>query len=144
MSDRTLTVAAVVLALTGATIAAYLNWVHYAELEPFCVGGGGACERVQSSQYAELFGVPVATIGLAGYLAMLASLAAPGQVGRSATAFLALLGVGFSGYLTYLELAAIRAICQWCAASAIVMATLAGVAVARMVATDIALPTTRT
>jgi hypothetical protein len=24
-------------------IAGYLTYVHYAELQPFCVGGGGAC-----------------------------------------------------------------------------------------------------
>ena len=127
MSRLTLAVAA--LSVVGAAIAGYLTWVHYAELQPFCVGGGGACERVQSSPYAKLAGVPVAVVGLAGYLAVLASLA---LADRSVTAFLALVGAGFSAYLTYLELAVIHAICQWCVASAAVMTALAGASVARL------------
>jgi uncharacterized membrane protein len=131
MSTRSLSLAVAALAAAGALIAGYLTWVHFAELEPFCVGGGGACERVQSSPYARLAGVPVAVIGLAGYLAILASLALPD---RSLTAFLALVGAGFSAYLTYLELAVIHAICQWCVASAIVMSLLAAAATARLLA----------
>lgn len=129
-----LSLAVAALSMLGALIAGYLTWVHFAELEPFCVGGGGACERVQSSPYARLGGVPVAVVGLAGYLAILASLAVPA---RSVTAFLALAGAGFSAYLTYIELAVIHAICQWCVASAVVMSLLAAVAAARYVAGDV-------
>lgn len=128
-----LTGATAALSVLGAAIAGYLTWVHYAELQPYCVGGGNACERVQSSPYAELAGIPVAVLGLAGYLAILASLALSD---RSVTAFLALVGFGFSAYLTYLELAVIHAICQWCVASAVVMTALAGVAVARLLADE--------
>ena len=103
--------------------------MHFAELQPFCVGGGGGCERVQSSPYAKLAGVPVAVLGLAGYVAVLASLALPD---RSVTAFLALIGAGFSAYLTYLELAVIDAVCQWCVASAINMTAVAIASVARL------------
>lgn len=80
--------------------------------------------------------MPVAVIGPAGYLAILASLAPSDPRGRSVTVFLALAGAGFSAYLTYLELAVIDAICQWCVASAIVMAALAGVSVAYFVAAE--------
>ena len=131
MSRRALTAAVAALSIAGAAIAGYLTWVHYAALEPFCVGGGGACERVQSSPYAELAGVPVAVVGLAGYLAILASLALREP---SATAFLALAGAGFSAYLTYVEVAVIDAICQWCVASAVVMTATAAAAVARLLA----------
>jgi uncharacterized membrane protein len=134
MSARRLTVTVAALSVLGALIAGYLTWVHFAELEPFCVGGGGACERVQSSPYVRLGGVPVAVIGLAGYLAILASLALPD---RSVTAFLALVGAAFSAYLTYVELAVIDAICQWCVASAIVMSLLAAASAARLVASDV-------
>ena len=130
MSGR-LSHAVAALAILGAAIAGYLTWVHFAELEPFCVGGGGACERVQSSPYASLGGVPVAVLGAAGYLAILASLA---LADRTVTAFLALVGAGFSAYLTYVELAVIDAICQWCVASAAVMTALAVAAVARLLA----------
>jgi uncharacterized membrane protein len=136
MTAPRLRIAVAALALVGAAISGYLVWVHFAELQPFCVGGGGGCEQVQSSQYAKLGGVPVAVIGLAGYLAILVSLVPPGSGGRSVTVFLALAGAGFSAYLTYLELAVIDAICQWCVASAIVMTALAGVAVAYFLASE--------
>jgi uncharacterized membrane protein len=128
----TLRRATAVLALIGIGIAGYLTWVHYAGLEPVCVGGGGGCERVQSSRWAELAGIPVAVLGLAGYVAILASLALPEEPGALVAAFLSLVGFGFSAWLTYVELAKIDAICQWCVASAVVMTALALVSVARV------------
>jgi uncharacterized membrane protein len=121
-----------VLALIGVGIAGYLTWVHYAGLDPVCVGGGGGCERVQSSRWAELAGIPVAVLGLAGYVAILASLALPEDLGAPVAAFLSLVGFGFSVWLTYVEIAKIDAICQWCVASAVLMTALALVSVARL------------
>jgi uncharacterized membrane protein len=127
-----LRLATALLALAGIAVAGYLTWVHYAELEPFCVGGAGGCERVQSSPYAELAGVPVAVLGLGGYLAILASLALPEEPGRLVAAFVSLVGFGFSAWLTYVELEKIDAVCQWCVASAALMTALAAVSVARL------------
>jgi uncharacterized membrane protein len=125
MSDRHLRVAVAVLALLGLAVAGYLTYVHYAELEPICAGGGGGCERVQNSSYAELAGVPVALLGLAGYALILLSLWVPGDTGRVAGALFALIGFGLSAYLTWLELFEIDAICQWCVVSAVLMTALA-------------------
>jgi uncharacterized membrane protein len=133
MSDRGLARATLALALLGVAIAGYLTWVHYAGLEPLCAGGGGGCERVQSSAYAELGGVPVALIGLLGYAAVaVAVIALPAEAGRPTVAFLTLAGAAYSLYLTYLELFEIEAICQWCVASAVVMCLLAVLAVTRL------------
>ena len=132
MTPRALRLATAVLALAGAGIAGYLTWVHYAGLDPVCVGGGGGCERVQASRWAELAGVPVAVLGLGAYVTILASLALPEDAGRSVAAFVSLVGFGFSAWLTYVELVEIEAICQWCVASAVVMTALALVSVARM------------
>jgi uncharacterized membrane protein len=132
VTPRALRLCTAVLALLGIAIAGYLTWVHYAGLDPVCVGGGGGCERVQSSRWAELAGIPVAVLGLAGYVAILTSLVLPDALGRQAAAFLALVGLGFSAWLTYVELFEIEAICQWCVASAVVMTALAGVSVARV------------
>jgi uncharacterized membrane protein len=134
MTDRRLRIAVAALALAGLAVAGYLTWVHYADLDPVCVGGGGGCERVQSSDYAELAGVPVALLGLIGYGAILASLAIPGDPGRFAGALLALAGFGFSAWLTYVELFEIDAICQWCVASAVIMTALAVLTSLRVVA----------
>jgi uncharacterized membrane protein len=132
MTPRRLLLVTAALAAVGTAIAAYLTWVHYADIEPICAGGGGGCEKVQTSSYAELAGVPVAVIGLVGYLAILASLLVPGEPGRMGGAVLALVGFGFSAYLTYLELFEIDAICQWCVASAVVMTALAVATTARL------------
>jgi uncharacterized membrane protein len=132
MTFRRLHRMAVVLAVLGVAIAGYLTWVHYAGVEPLCAGGAGGCERVQSSPYADLAGIPVALLGLAGYVAILVALLAPGEAARLVGAGLALAGMAFSAYLVYLQLAVIDAICQWCIASDLLMAALAVVAVARV------------
>ena len=134
--ERKLVIAIAVLALIGVGIATYLVYVHYAGIKPFCVAGGGGCEKVQTSDYAKLAGIPVAVLGLAGYLAILASLFVPGDLGRLAGAAIALSGFGFSAYLTYREIFTIKAICHWCVASAVLMTLLAGLTVARLIKTD--------
>jgi uncharacterized membrane protein len=125
--------AVIVLAVIGTAIAGYLTWVHYAGLHVVCLAGGGGCEKVQSSDYAALAGVPVALLGLLGYLGILASvLLLPDEAGRLAAAFLALVGFGFSMYLTWAELFRIHAICQWCVASATIMTALAALTLVRL------------
>jgi uncharacterized membrane protein len=123
--ERKLVLAIAGIALVGVAIATYLVYVHYADIKPFCVSGGGGCEKVQTSDYAKLAGIPVAVLGLAGYLAILGSLFVRGDLGRLAGAAIALSGFGFSMYLTYREIFTIEAICQWCVASAVLMTLLA-------------------
>ena len=124
----------VAAAVLGLAIAAYLTYVHYAGIEPICAASGG-CERVQSSDYADLAGVPVALLGLLGYAGILIAAMMPGEAARPVTAWLAVVGFGFSLYLTYLELFEIHAICQWCVASAVIMGLLAVLTVARALRT---------
>jgi uncharacterized membrane protein len=128
---RALRAASALVALAGLGIAAYLTAVHYADAEPVCAVAHG-CATVQQSDYAELAGIPVALLGLAGYVAILASLARDGEAWRTATAFLALAGFGFSAWLTYVEIVRIEAICIWCVGSAVCMTLLAALSVARL------------
>ena len=121
--ERRLTIAIGVLTLIGLGIAGYLTYVHYEGLKVLCLSSGG-CETVQSSTYAKLDGIPVPVLGLLGYISILFSLALRGDMGRLAGFGLALIGFGFSAYLTYRELFTIKAICQWCVGSAIVMTAL--------------------
>jgi uncharacterized membrane protein len=123
--------AAAAVALAGLAIAAYLTVVHYAGGTPVCAISHG-CETVQHSRYAELGGLPVALLGLAGYVTILVSLARDGETARMATAFVALAGFGFSVWLTYIEVARLDAICIWCVGSAICMTLLAVLSVARV------------
>jgi len=136
VTERRLRAAIAVLAVAGIAIATYLTYVHYADLEPFCVAGGGGCEKVQTSDYADLAGIPVAVLGLIGYVLILGSLWVRGENGAFAGAVLALAGFAFSAYLTYRELFTIDAICQWCVASAVVMTALAVLTVWRLLVAD--------
>jgi uncharacterized membrane protein len=123
-ADRRLRLAILVLTLIGIGIAGYLTYVHYAGLKVLCLSSGG-CETVQASRFAKLGGVPVALLGLLGYIGILGSLAIRGELGRVAGFGIALIGFLFSMYLTYRELFTIKAICQWCVSSAVLMTVLA-------------------
>jgi uncharacterized membrane protein len=121
--DRRLRIAIGVLCLIGIGVAGYLTYTHYAGLKVVCLSSGG-CETVQSSVYSKLDGIPVAVLGLAGYIGILLSLAIRNELGRAAGFGLALVGFLFSMYLTYRELFTIKAICQWCVSSAVLMTLL--------------------
>jgi uncharacterized membrane protein len=138
-----LRLATAVLAAIGVGIAGYLTYVHYAGINPICVAGSGGCEKVQTSKWADLGGIPVAVLGLASYVCILASLLLPEDLGQMVAVLLSLVGVGFSAYLTYRELFTIHAVCQWCVASAVVMALLAVVSVARLLSVEASAPVRR-
>jgi uncharacterized membrane protein len=122
-TERRLLIAIAIMCLLGIGDAGYLTYVHYAGLKVLCLSSGG-CETVQASRYAKLDGIPVALLGLIGYITILLSLAVPGERGRATGFGVAMIGFGFSIYLTYRELFTIHAICQWCVASAVLMTAL--------------------
>jgi uncharacterized membrane protein len=130
MSDR-LRLAAIVISAVGIAIAGYLTYVHYAGISPVCEIAHG-CEKVQTSEWSKVAGVPVAVLGLIGYVGVLAALFVPGEAAATAAAGMALVGAGFSAYLTYREVFTIDAICIWCVASAILMTLLAILTVVRL------------
>lgn len=116
------------LGLAGVGIGAYLVWVHY-DLDAL-VCGLGDCEVVQTSSYAEVFGIPIAILGLLMYVALvtltLARLLRPALLVPASMAALAITGAGtlYSAWLTWVEIEVLEAICQWCVASAIVTTVL--------------------
>ena len=116
MSDRGLRSAALLVTLAGIGIAGYLTWAHFADQSVVCVQGGG-CEKVQESSYAEIAGIPVATLGLASYATILALLLWDAPVARLSAATLALVGVFFSAYLVVVQRVVIDAVCIWCMAN---------------------------
>lgn len=124
------------LAVLGVAIAGYLTYVHYAGIDPVCTGGGG-CEKVQASEWAELAGVPVALLGLLGYLAILGTLIAwKGETGRLVVLVAAWLGLAFSAYLQYRSFFTVEAKCIWCIGSALTMLALTVVTTARFLLSE--------
>jgi uncharacterized membrane protein len=69
---------------------------------------------------------------VAAYAAILVTLVRDGEASRMAGAFVALAGLGFSAWLTYVEVGVLHAICIWCVGSALCMAAVAALAVARL------------
>jgi uncharacterized membrane protein len=121
LSDRTLRIAAGLVALAGIGIATYLTWVHYDEGVLVCVAGGG-CETVQRSSYAEIVGIPIALLGVISYAAILVLILWDAPYARLGAATLALVGLAFSAYLVVLQLFVIDATCVWCLANDVLIA----------------------
>jgi uncharacterized membrane protein len=132
VTERRLRAAVGVLALMGLGIAAYLTYVHYAGGTPFCVAGGGGCEKVQRSDYAKVAGIPVAALGLGAYVALFVTALVPGRTAAAVGVGIAVAGAAFSAWLLYAQLALIDAVCQWCVANDVVIALAAITAVARL------------
>jgi uncharacterized membrane protein len=132
MSTSTLRKTMIVLTAIGLGLAGYLTYIHYSGAEPLCSIKGNPCSQVQKSQYSLLIGIPVALIGLLGYLAIFASLLAPeGERARFLTALLSIGGCGFSAYLTYRELFTLHKICEWCVSSAVLITVIMCLAIWR-------------
>jgi uncharacterized membrane protein len=132
MSPRALRISMLVLATIGIGVAAYLTYIHYSGEAPFCSLKGNPCSQVQKSQYSKLAGVPVALIGLIGYVVILGSLLVrESETSRFATVLFTLVGFGFSAYLTYREVFTLEKICEWCVSSAVIVTVLMCLAVWR-------------
>jgi uncharacterized membrane protein len=137
MSGRKLKITLIVLTVIGIGLATYLTYIHYADIKPLCGRNGGSCLKVQSSVYSKLDGIPVALIGLIGYVIILGSLLVPdGERARFLTAALTLGGFGFSAYLTYREVFTLKEICEYCVSSAILMTIMMGLSVWRFLIGD--------
>jgi uncharacterized membrane protein len=129
MRAQPLRIVMTLLGVGGLGVAAYLTYVHYAGIKPICTTGG-SCEKVQTSVYSELAGVPVALLGLLTYIAIVGLLLAPqSENARLVLLGFVLVGFAFSAYLTYRELFSIHAICEWCASSAAILTLMAPLAV---------------
>ena len=130
MSERTLRLGSAAVAVLGTAITAYLLYVRQTGGALVCSTGG--CERVQSSSYAVVLGIPVAALGLIGFLGLLVAALARGDWARLSQATLALTALFFSVYLLYIQLAVIGAICQWCLAADVLTTAIVALALLRL------------
>jgi len=103
------------LALAGVVVSSLALRVHYStETEPCSINEKWDCGIVNHSPYAVIAHVPVAAIGIAGYL-VLAGLALTRM--RTVLAALACAGLGFSLYLTGIERNVLEVYCLYCVIS---------------------------
>jgi uncharacterized membrane protein len=123
LSERRLRIAIGVLALAGVAIAAYIEYERASGGQLAC--GTGGCEQVQNSKYAELFGVPVAVLGLATYAVVFATALLRVPAAALTGAAVALAGLAFALYLLAVQAFVLDAYCTWCLASDAVLAALA-------------------
>jgi len=122
------------LALAALGVALYLGITKLQGGTPVC-GEFHGCETVNSSEYAEVFGIPTGLFGAVASLGtLLGALVWWLVADRRAllvTYVMGLVSLPFLAWLTYLEIFVIEAICLWCVSYAVLV--IAGWAVATYV-----------
>ncbi|HYZ53608.1 MAG TPA: vitamin K epoxide reductase family protein [Streptosporangiaceae bacterium] len=110
-----------VLALAGLGVSTYLTIAHYTTAVTLACPNTGTinCQKVTTSPESNVFGIPVAVLGLAFYLFLVAIMSPfAWRSARREVALVRLLslvaGIGFVIYLIYAELFEIGNICLEC------------------------------
>ncbi len=108
------------LSALGFADSAYLAVTHWRGELPPC-GGYAGCDLVNSSRYAEIFGVPIAAFGALLFAALLGISLVRGLSPSRPWVYktlllygLALAGAVFMAYLTAIEFFVLHAVCYWC------------------------------
>jgi len=110
-----------VLAIMGTVVSSVSLYHHYGkDKTTYCdFGENFNCDIVNRSPYSTVFGIPVALIGMVGYLSLLAlatfyreKAETPGMLLVGAT-----LGLGFALYLSYIEAFVLGTWCVLCLSS---------------------------
>ena len=110
------------LAIAGMVVSVLALRVHYStESAPCSINEKWDCGIVNHSPYAEIRGVPVAAIGIAGYL-LIAALAILRRRGLLLLAVL--IGMAFALYLTNIEAKVLGVYCVYCVISQGIIAAL--------------------
>ena len=119
------------LAIAGIIVSGLALHVHYStESQPCSINEKWDCGIVNHSPYAEIRGIPVATIGIAGYL-LIGILA---LMRRRAFLLLAsLAGMAFALYLTNIEAKVLGVWCLYCVISQAVIAAITLLAISWVV-----------
>ncbi|MFU8772055.1 MAG: vitamin K epoxide reductase family protein [Anaerolineales bacterium] len=136
--DGKLRYTSIVLLVIGLLVSLYLTWVKLSNTSVVC-GPFGECDTVNSSQYSEIFGIPIAILGALAYLTILLLLFLENrgkfwfENGNFLVFGISLIGTLYSAYLTYIEVAVLRAICPYCVVSAVVITLVMFLSLVRLV-----------
>ena len=110
----------------GLLVAIYMTIYKLTSNDSMCLGLGG-CSIVNASGYSEVNGIPVAAVGVVGYVAILALFyleRKPGffQTNGSMLMFgITLTGFLFTVWLIFVEVALLKAYCPFCITSQVAM-----------------------
>ena len=133
-----ITIALVALAIIGLLVSVYMTIYKITSNDSMCIGSKD-CSVVNASRYSEIYGIPVAVIGLLGYAVILTVLLLernPGFFKQNGTMLLfglSLTGFLFTLYLIFLEIALIKAYCPFCITSQATMTIIFILSVIRVV-----------
>src|SRR6266542_197031 len=136
--EKRLSQLAIALTIIGLLVSIYMTIYKITSNDSMCIGSGD-CKTVNASRYAEVYGIPVAVLGVAGYAAILAVLLLerrPGFFQQNGTMLffgLSLTGFLFTLYLIFVEVALIRAYCPFCITSQTAMTIIFIISVIRLV-----------
>jgi len=129
MSSGRILIAIAVLAVIGATVSSVSLYHHYQTTETtYCdFGQNFNCDIVNRSIYSTIAGIPVALIGICGYLALLGLATAWRSKPETPKILLAasIAGLGFALYLTYVEGFVLGTWCVLCLTSLTMIALIA-------------------
>jgi uncharacterized membrane protein len=127
-----------ILVVVGLLVSIYMTIYKVTSNETLCLGSGD-CSTVNASRYSEVYGIPVAIVGIAGYLAILLVHWYERREkffernGLMLIFGLALAGFLFTVYLIYVEFAILRAFCPFCLTSQSAMTIIFIISIIRLV-----------
>ena len=136
--DKWLYRVSIAFVIIGLLVSIYMTIYKYTDNTSMCVGNHG-CDVVNHSRYAEVNGIPVAVIGVVGYLAILTGLLLESrnkfftQNGTMLVFGMSLTGFLFNVWLIYAEIALIKALCPFCITSQISMTIIFILSIVRLV-----------
>jgi uncharacterized membrane protein len=124
-----------ILAFVGLVVSALALQVHYSTgTEPCSINERWDCGIVNHSSYAVIEHVPVAAVGIAGYLGLVLLALAR----RRILLFVAtLLGLGFGLYLSHIEKDILQVWCLYCVISQAIIALLTLLTLGWLVAAEV-------
>ncbi|MBI2565190.1 vitamin K epoxide reductase family protein [Candidatus Woesearchaeota archaeon] len=132
----------VVLSFFGIILTSYLLYVHYSKSSTtLCLTATAeenSCDIVNKGPFSEIEGIPIAGIGLIGYIAFFLIglnvlfqnklqntwLDAHAKKASNYVLLMSLFAFGFTLYLNYLQIFVIEYICFWCEVSATIIVLL--------------------
>lgn len=136
--DKWLYRTSMILVVIGLLVSIYMTIYKVTSNDALCLGSGD-CSAVNASRYSEVYGIPVATVGIAGYLAILLTHWYEQRDkffeknGPMLIFGLALTGFLFTLYLIYVEFAILKAYCPFCLASQSAMTIIFIISIFRLV-----------